>query len=130
MTDPNAPAATGRPAVQEQPRPQAQDPFLVMEKNHQELIGQLTEIKKMAEEEGASRTAGALQGLIDKRNEEYRKNVEEMQNRRMEMQRRIQERMSRRQQPQAPAAVGEKKSEPAAARKEKQGADGKKDPLK
>jgi hypothetical protein len=132
MTDPNAPVATGRLEVQDPSRRQPQDPFLVMEKNHRELIGQLTEIKKMAEEEGASKTAQAVQALIDMRNEEHRKTVEEMQNRRMEMQRRIQERISRRQQPDGSSAVTDEKTaeQAPAAQDKKQDNTGKKESKK
>lgn len=136
MTDPNTqdryPSRTGRLAMQEPSGRQAESPFLMQEKNHQELIGQLTEIKKMAEEEGASKTAQAIQQLIDKRNEEFKKNAEAIQKRQLEMQQRIQERMNRRGRPTGPAAENvEKTMEQAAPKQEaKQDTSGRKGPPK
>ncbi len=65
---------------------------------HQELIRELTEIKKIAEEEGAEKTSEALQKLIDQRNETHRQRMLETQRRRLEAQKRIQERMKAREQ--------------------------------
>ena len=65
---------------------------------HKELVDELIEIKKIAEEEGASKTAEAIQKMIDKREQQYKLRIEEAQRRRLEMQKRIQERMKEREQ--------------------------------
>ena len=73
---------------------------------HKELIEELVEIKKIADEEGASKTAEAIQKLIDKREQQYKQRTEEMQKRRLEMQKRIQERMKEREQRTSRPAAG------------------------
>lgn len=92
-SDPNAPLR--RPQVQESMQP-GTDPFLLLEARHQELTAELTAILKIAQEENAVKTAEALQKLIDKRQEEYKQNLERMQQRRAEMQRRIEQRLRER----------------------------------
>lgn len=67
-------------------------------KVHLELIGELTEIKKIAEEEGAEKTTKAIQDLIDKRNQEHQKSMQELQERRIQMKKRIEERMKARRE--------------------------------
>jgi hypothetical protein len=44
---------------------------------HQQAIDELLEIKKIAEEEGATRTVEAIQKIIDKKNAEYKEGVEQ-----------------------------------------------------
>lgn len=44
---------------------------------HKQAIDELEEIKKIAQEEGATRTVEALQKMIDKKNAEYKKGIEE-----------------------------------------------------
>jgi hypothetical protein len=45
---------------------------------HRKEMAEFEAIKKIAEEEGAKRTVEALQKLIDKKNEEFIKSVEQM----------------------------------------------------
>jgi gas vesicle protein len=44
---------------------------------HKQAIDELEEIKKIAQEENATRTVEALQKMIDKKNAEYKKDIEE-----------------------------------------------------
>ena len=44
---------------------------------HKQAIGELEEIKKIAQEENATRTVEAIQKMIDKKNAEYKKGIEE-----------------------------------------------------
>ncbi|MBN2514176.1 MAG: hypothetical protein JXB18_14655 [Sedimentisphaerales bacterium] len=49
---------------------------------HDEAVKELEELKKLAESENATKTAAAIQKMIDKRNEEYKKQTEESDRRR------------------------------------------------
>ena len=129
MSDPNAPPAAVRTMAAGAMQQEAHNRLLEWEKNRQKLIGQLAEIKKLAQEEGASKTAAALQELIDQQNKELQKDTEELQNRRMEMQKRYQERIIRRQlQGVSPENHTAKTPEqtPAAGQDKKQSSDAKK----
>jgi len=94
-SDPNAPIP--RPFAREQMQP-GTTPLAALETRHQELIAELTSILKLAQEENASKTAEAVQKLIDKHNAEYKQNLELLQQRRAEMQRRIEQRLRERRQ--------------------------------
>lgn len=55
---------------------------------HAKSVGELEEIKKIAESENATKTVEALQKMIDKKNEAFKKSIEEIEKRqkdRMEM---------------------------------------------
>ncbi|MCE5186637.1 MAG: hypothetical protein LLF76_10985 [Planctomycetaceae bacterium] len=71
---------------------------------HQKAIDELVQIKKLAEEENAPKTAAAIQAMIDKRNEEYKKSMEQMERQRREREQQLQqktnEQPSKRQRPQ------------------------------
>ncbi len=95
MSDPNAPIP--RPVIRERVQTDAA-PLAAFEARHQELIGELTAVLKLAQEENAVKTAEAVQKLIDKHNAEYKQNLELMQQRRAEMQRRIEQRLRERRQ--------------------------------
>ena len=45
---------------------------------HKQAIGELEEIKKIAQEEDAVRTVEAIQKMIDKKNEEHKKRIESL----------------------------------------------------
>ncbi len=62
---------------------------------HRAGIKELLDIKKIAEEENATRTVEAIQNLIDKKNAEFRKNVEQVERARRERSQRLQERTAR-----------------------------------
>lgn len=64
---------------------------------HQKAIDELLQLKKLAEEENAPKTAAAIQAMIDKRNEEYKKNTEQVERQRRERAEQLQQRMSERQ---------------------------------
>jgi hypothetical protein len=59
------------------------------EAEHQKGIAELEEIKKIAASEKATKTVEALQKMIDKRNADFKKSVEEAEKKRAEMQERI-----------------------------------------
>jgi hypothetical protein len=52
------------------------------QQQHDEAIKELEELKKLAESENATKTAAAIQKMIDKQNEEYKKQTEESERRR------------------------------------------------
>ncbi len=52
------------------------------QQQHDEAIKELEELKKLAESENATKTAAAIQKMIDKQNEEYKKQTEEADRRR------------------------------------------------
>lgn len=59
---------------------------------HSAEIKQLADIKKLAEEENATKTAEAIQKLIDEKNAVYQKNIEQVERARRERAARLQER--------------------------------------
>jgi hypothetical protein len=77
---------------------------------HQQVIDELLAIKKLAEEENAPKTAAAIQAIIDKKNEEYKKGIEQMERQRRQRTEQIQQRMSERQ---AQKVTEEPKTAPA-----------------
>ncbi len=52
-----------------------------LKQEHQAAINELEEIKKLANEEKATKTAGALDKLIARRNQEFQKRIEPLQQR-------------------------------------------------
>jgi vacuolar-type H+-ATPase subunit I/STV1 len=52
-----------------------------LKQEHQAAISELDEIKKLANEEKATKTAGALDKLIARRNQEFQKRIEPLQQR-------------------------------------------------
>lgn len=62
------------------------------EDEHKKAIAELEEIRKIAESEKAPKTVEALQKMIDFKNAEFKKSVEEAEKKRVEMQERIQQR--------------------------------------
>ena len=95
--DSSRPPAMDRPVPVRRTENRGRARMLAPEAAHQELIQELMEIKKLAEEEGATKTVEAIETLIKKRQDQYSQTIQEAQKRRLEMQRRIQERMKQRQ---------------------------------
>ena len=58
--------------------------------NHKKTLAELEEIKKIAEEENATRTAEALGKMIDKKNAEFKQSMEQFEGRRRERSRQLQ----------------------------------------
>lgn len=52
------------------------------QQQHDEAVKELEDLKKIAESENATKTVAAIQKMIDKRNEEYKKQTEEADRRR------------------------------------------------
>lgn len=84
-----APAGRMDAAGREQMRTQA---IARQTEAHRAQIQELLDIKKIAEEENATRTAEAIQKLIDKKNAEYQKNIEQVERLRRERAARLQRR--------------------------------------
>ena len=68
---------------------------------HQQIIRELEEIKKVAQEENAVKTAEAIQNLIDKKNAEYKRMAAQQEKMRQQMQKRFEERKSNIQRPES-----------------------------
>jgi hypothetical protein len=62
------------------------------EEEHKKAIAELEEIRKIAESEKATKTVAALQKMIDNKNAEFKKNMEEAEKKRAEMQQRMEQR--------------------------------------
>ena len=62
---------------------------------HKKEIDELVEIKKIAEEENATRTAEAIQKVIDKKDAEYKKEIEQFVRQQKERAEQIRERMDK-----------------------------------
>jgi hypothetical protein len=127
-TDAQKAARPARPAMpREQMRgagPNMQGPggmqqgFETMMKQRQEeqkkAVGELEEIKKIAESEKATKTVEALQKMIDKKNEDFKKSMDEIEKRqkeRMEMIQKRQAEMEARNAANPPVKAEEKKVE-------------------
>ena len=65
-------------------------------KAHQEEVDKLVAIKKIADEENATKTAAALQTLIDEMNAKFEKQIKDAEQQRIEMQKRSKERLEQR----------------------------------
>lgn len=70
---------------------------------HQQAINELAAIKKLAEGENATKTAAAIQAMIDKKNEEFKKTTEQLDRQRQERVQQLQQRMRERPQPRGAA---------------------------
>lgn len=66
--------------------------------SHQELIQELLELKKVAQEENATKTVAAIEALIESKNALYKQEQIEQEQRREEFRKRMQERMNRQRQ--------------------------------
>ncbi len=64
---------------------------------HREALKELEDIKKIAEEEGATKTAEAIQALIDKKDADYKQNIEKAEKARAERAERVEQRLKDRQ---------------------------------
>jgi len=60
--------------------------------NHKQALAELEEIKKIAKEEGATRTAEAIQKMIDKKDAEFKQKMEQFEQQRRERSKRVQQR--------------------------------------
>ena len=77
--------------------------------NHKKTLAGLEEIKKIAEEENATRTAEALGKMIDKKNAEFKQSMEQFEGRRRERSRQLQQRTAGRPTRKKPAETTESK---------------------
>lgn len=59
---------------------------------HKEAVAELEAIKKIAEEEGATRTVEALQKMIDKKNDAFKQSMERFESQRRERSKQLQQR--------------------------------------
>ena len=84
-----APGRSGDPAAREQ---MFRDRMAQQAEKHSAEIKQLMDIKKLAEEEKATKTAEAIQKLIDGKNAVYQKNIEQVERARRERAARLQQR--------------------------------------
>ena len=91
------PAARGR-GPEDRPMQNMQQ---LQKKQLEELVKELEAVKKIAEEEKATKTVEAIQQLIDKKNAEFKNRQAEMEKRRAEMM----ERMRQRQEQGPPAGT-------------------------
>ena len=64
---------------------------------HRTALKELEDIKKIAEEEGATKTAEAIQALIDKKDADYKQNIEKFEKARAERAARVEQRLKERQ---------------------------------
>ena len=81
---------------------------------HRAEIKELLDIKAIAEEENATKTAEAIQALIDKKNAVYQKNIEQVERARRERSEQLQKRMQQiEEQQQKPDSAGSKKPDEA-----------------
>jgi hypothetical protein len=62
------------------------------QEDHAKAVGELEEIKKIAESENATKTAEALQKMIDKKNADFKKAVDDIEKRQKERMEMIQKR--------------------------------------
>jgi hypothetical protein len=74
---------------------------------HAEVMKELVDLKKLAEEENATKTAEAIQAMIDKKDGEYKKSVEQFERQRRERAEQLQKRLSERQTSREPAQPAE-----------------------
>jgi uncharacterized protein HemX len=84
------------------------------QEEHAKAVGELEDIKKIAQSENATKTVEALQKMIDKKNEAFKKSVDENEKRqkdRMEMIQKRQAEMDARKAATPPAQPAEKKVE-------------------
>jgi len=70
------PVVMGRNTVALDPQERQRQMLASRADIHKKAIDELEEIKKIAQEEGAVRTVEAVQKMIDKKNDEYKKGIE------------------------------------------------------
>jgi hypothetical protein len=75
---------------------------------HAEAMKELVDLKKLAEEENATKTAEAIQAMIDKKDAEYKKSVEQFERQRRERTEQLQQRLNERQGNREPAKPEQK----------------------
>ncbi len=103
---------------------QAQSPEAIakqlasLKQEHQAAINELEEIKKLAAEEKATRTVGALDKLIARRNQEFQKRIEPLQQRLKKLE--APGKGGKKQGDEAPKASGEKTPRKAGGKKNNQ----------
>jgi len=73
---PGMPVVMGRNTVALDPQERQRQMLASRADIHKKAIDELEEIKKIAQEEGAVRTVEAVQKMIDKKNDEYKKGIE------------------------------------------------------
>ena len=66
---------------------------------HKKSLAELEAIKKIAEQEGATRTAEAIGNLIDKKDSAFKKRTEQFEQQRQERRKRIQQRAAEKSDP-------------------------------
>lgn len=71
-----APAAKGKGRGMAQTPKMLADEIAKLKQEHQAVINELEEIKKLAAEEKATKTAAAVDKLITKKNQEFQKKIE------------------------------------------------------
>lgn len=84
------------------------------EEDHKKAVGELEEIKKIAESENAVKTVEALQKMIDKKNADFKKVIDDLEKRqkeRMEMIQKRQQEMEARRAGNQPAQTEDKTKE-------------------
>ena len=85
-------AARGRTVNREQ---MYQERVARQSEMHRASLAEMEDIKKIAEEEGATRTVEAIQQLMDKKNAEFKKGIERAERARRERATQVQERMKK-----------------------------------
>jgi len=78
---------------------------------HAAAMKELADLKKLAEEENATKTAAAIQAMIDKKNAEYNKSVEQFERQRRERAEQLQKRLSERRGSRPSSAPDDKAEE-------------------
>ena len=78
--------------------------------SHKQAVAELEAIKKIAEEEGATRTTEALQKMIDKKNADFKQSMERFESQRSERLKQLQQRMVETPSRTKPAAATESKA--------------------
>lgn len=75
---PQSARPTATPRAQGNREQMYQEMLAKRTEEHQAAVKELEDIKKLAEEEGATKTAEALQKMIDKKNDEFKQNMDRM----------------------------------------------------
>ena len=78
--------------------------------SHKQAVAELEAIKKIAEEEDATRTTEALQKMIDKKNADFKQSMERFESQRSERLKQLQQRMVETPSRTKPAAATESKA--------------------
>lgn len=77
---------------------------------HKKAVAELEAIKKIAEEEDATRTVEALQKMIDKKNAEFKQRMEQFESQRRERSKQLQQRTAGRPERNRPDQAAESKA--------------------